>query len=238
MDCAVCGIRSSTGYCVECQTLLCEECGTVCESCGKLACPEHVEETRSGKRLCSSCMAKRREARKKHKRHRDEDTSFAAMEGGGEPGAEEEPDEEAILTASARAGLEPWQWSLMLGIGGAIIILLLLVFPSWRRIPMGPDAYLPTTIFAVVFPLFSVIWAITGMVRIEYDEDRGKCYYGIALSLLTLILVVVAVVTDPARHQRNDAQTLQEQREGLSEEGLERWREEQLERFTAPGEKR
>lgn len=238
MDCAVCGIRSSTGYCVECQTLLCEECGIACETCGKLVCPEHVEETRSGKRLCATCMTKRREERRKRKKHKeDEDTSFAALDGEGE-GGEEEPDEEAILTVSARRGLEPWQWSLILGISGVVVILILLIFPSWRRIPMGPETFIPTTIFTAVFPLFSIIWAVTGIVRIEYDEDRAKCYYGIALSALTLILIVVAVVTDPARNQRDEAQSLQEQREGLSEEELEDWRQQQLERYSAPAQDR
>ena len=60
MDCGVCEIRSSVGFCIECKKLLCEVCGVECAYCGKMLCPEHVQTTHSGKKLCGPCMVKRR----------------------------------------------------------------------------------------------------------------------------------------------------------------------------------
>ncbi len=59
MDCAYCGIRSATGYCLECRQLICEECAIVCGVCGKLVCQEHVHETPHHRLLCGKCIKDR-----------------------------------------------------------------------------------------------------------------------------------------------------------------------------------
>jgi len=59
MECSVCNTRSSIGYCVECQSLLCEECAVTCQGCGKLICRDHVHETPHNRRLCIKCYAER-----------------------------------------------------------------------------------------------------------------------------------------------------------------------------------
>ena len=61
MNCGICGIRSSVGYCVECKTLLCEQCATLCEECGQPICSNHIHETPHHRRLCIECIAKRNE---------------------------------------------------------------------------------------------------------------------------------------------------------------------------------
>ncbi len=67
MDCGVCQLRSAVGYCAECKKLLCEVCQESCSHCGKIVCPTNAHSTRSGRRLCTTCMEryKRHQARKK-----------------------------------------------------------------------------------------------------------------------------------------------------------------------------
>ncbi|HIJ65776.1 MAG TPA: response regulator [Candidatus Hydrogenedentes bacterium] len=61
MNCGICGIRSSIGYCVECKALLCEQCATLCASCGQPICAAHVHETPHHRLLCVDCMNARNE---------------------------------------------------------------------------------------------------------------------------------------------------------------------------------
>jgi hypothetical protein len=58
MECAICQLRSSVGYCAECKALLCEVCNETCSHCGAVVCPECLVETSSGRELCKTCMAK------------------------------------------------------------------------------------------------------------------------------------------------------------------------------------
>lgn len=62
MQCLVCGVRSSVGYCVECQRLVCEDCGQTCQECGRLVCRDHLHETPHSRLLCIKCMERRDEA--------------------------------------------------------------------------------------------------------------------------------------------------------------------------------
>jgi len=59
MDCAFCSVRSAVGYCVECRSLICEQCAIMCDGCGKVMCHLHVHETPHRRRLCSKCIGKR-----------------------------------------------------------------------------------------------------------------------------------------------------------------------------------
>lgn len=84
MDCGVCEVRSSDGYCITCKTLLCPECASPCEHCHKPICPQHLHETGSGRLLCEKCLeelrahkterhATRHEAKEASKRHHSAD---------------------------------------------------------------------------------------------------------------------------------------------------------------------
>ncbi|MCC6699440.1 MAG: response regulator [Candidatus Hydrogenedentes bacterium] len=59
MECAFCGVRSATGYCVECRVLVCEECGVRCKMCGKMVCRDHVHELPHRRRVCIACYNQR-----------------------------------------------------------------------------------------------------------------------------------------------------------------------------------
>ncbi|MCC6487614.1 MAG: response regulator [Candidatus Hydrogenedentes bacterium] len=59
MECAFCGVRSATGYCVECRVLVCEECGVRCKTCGKMVCRDHVHELPHRRRVCIACYNQR-----------------------------------------------------------------------------------------------------------------------------------------------------------------------------------
>lgn len=63
MECAQCGIRSSVGFCHECEMLLCEVCGHQCERCHKTVCRSHIQRTSSGRNVCVSCVVDNYEKR-------------------------------------------------------------------------------------------------------------------------------------------------------------------------------
>lgn len=63
MECAQCGIRSSVGFCHECEMLLCEVCGHQCERCHKTVCRSHIQRTSSGRNVCVSCVVENYEKR-------------------------------------------------------------------------------------------------------------------------------------------------------------------------------
>ncbi|MBI2431248.1 MAG: hypothetical protein HYV26_00025 [Candidatus Hydrogenedentes bacterium] len=59
MECSVCKVRSTIGYCKECQRVLCEVCSIPCDRCKKLLCRVHRQRTPGGRNLCAECMAHR-----------------------------------------------------------------------------------------------------------------------------------------------------------------------------------
>lgn len=226
MDCAVCGIRSSMGYCVECQALLCEECAVKCETCSKLVCPEHVHETRSGRRLCNACYADRKAKREQRKAGAAPEAAL--------PEEEQIAIEEGALTASSRRGPDPWQWSLGVAVCALIVVAVLIVWTGGRRIPLGGSAYVPTPIIPILLAVFSGVWAFFGFTKEDYYEDRGKCVVGPVIGLLVVALSIFAIVSDPARTAELEARMKEEQRQQMTDEELAEWREQQKERYSAP----
>ena len=223
MECSICKVRSAVGGCAVCQAMLCEECSIPCATCGKLVCPEHLQETRSGRRLCAKCFDER-EARREQRR--------AVAEGRvEEPAAadvDKEIEEEAVVLAGRRAP-DPWQWSVFAALGAIAIALIILLFPSLRRISLGPTAYIPTPLILVLIPIISVIWAIVGLSDERYFEDRNKCFAGLGLALLSVLLGIVAWATDPAAKAEQTTVSTQGQRETMTPEELAEWRKKNLE---------
>jgi hypothetical protein len=205
-------------------------CGIPCEHCGTLMCSKHVHETRGGRSLCVTCYQERKAKKSEHraaKEHKDdEDTSLAGIE---EKDAGEAADE--ALVVSARKPILPWQWSLYIAAAGVVIVLIVLLFPALRRVPLGGTAYVPTPIILLVFPLLGIVWAAIGLMRVEYYRDRPKCLVGIGLSLLTVILAIVAVRTDPASRVEEKSKSLQEVRDQMTPRQLEDWRKGVLDRY-------
>jgi len=227
MECMVCGLRSSVGYCVVCQKMLCEECGIRCETCGKLVCAEHSYETSSGKQLCVECQKERKKEYARRRREAEE-----GIPPQDEVSAQDEVvGQDEVLTASAKRRVEPWLWSLGVSIAGAALVLLLLVAPSLRRAPLGANAYIPMSIVPIVVSLFAMVWGIVGLVREEHYEDRPKCFAGLGLALVTILLAVVAIWTDPAARIKSEFDLMQSDREGLSQKELDDWRKQSLDKF-------
>ena len=81
MECGSCNIRSSVGYCHECELLLCEECSHTCERCHKTVCRSHIQRTSSGRRICVSCVVHHYDQRAKKAKERREMRAEAAATG-------------------------------------------------------------------------------------------------------------------------------------------------------------
>lgn len=68
MECADCGVRSSVGYCRECEMLLCEVCSHTCEICGTTVCRSHIQRSSRGRSICVSCVVSRYDKRARQSR--------------------------------------------------------------------------------------------------------------------------------------------------------------------------
>lgn len=233
MECHVCEVRSSVGYCVECQQLLCETCGVPCDNCGKISCAEHIHETRGGRSLCISCYEERREKREQQKkaaadeRASKKDTSLAGLQGEAE--GEEEIDQEALVL-SARRPIQPWLMSVYIALGAIVVALLMFLIPGLRRIPLGGGNFFPSTYVVLIIPILAIVWAAVGLFKEDYYEDRSKCFLGIGLALVASVLTFVAMWTDVAARAKSEADT-ENVREGMSEQQLEQWREQTLNQY-------
>lgn len=231
MDCQVCGVRSSVGYCGECQKILCETCGVICENCKKISCSDHIHETSGGRLLCTACYEERREKRRQakaaHAKKGEEDTSLQGLEAEGD--LEGEVEDEALV-ASARRPIQPWQMSLYIAIGGVVVALIMMLVPALRHIPLGGDRFIPTGYVMLIIPLLGIIWALIGLVKEDYYEDRTKCMYGLGTSILAAILTLVVIWIDPAiRTETNEG--IQNVRQDMNQQQLKDWREKTLKQF-------
>ncbi len=230
MDCEVCGVRSSVGYCSECKKVLCETCGVVCENCNKIACSDHIHETSGGRVLCTACYEERREKRRQakaaHAKKGEEDTSLQGLEAEEDEGG---VDDEALV-ASARRPIQPWQMSLYIAIGGAVVALLMMLIPALRHIPTGGDTFIPTGYVILIIPVLGLIWAVVGLVKEDYYEDRPKCMYGLGASIVAAILTLVVIWIDPTIRTTSE-DGIQNVRQDMSEQQLKEWREKTLNQF-------
>jgi len=198
-----------------------------------MVCPDHSHKTHGGRNLCVRCY----EARKAHKDKRKagaeeaaalEGTSLEALEGGSQ---EEEAIGDEALVASIRKPPPPWKLSLYSACTGAALVLIILLLPGLRRIPLPGGGSFPTPYFFLIPPLIAVFWSVTGLVREDYREERSRCFIGLGLALVTCVLVFVAVFTDPVRRAAIGSVRYQDERNNMTVDELREWREKKLNRF-------
>ena len=225
MECEVCTFRGSVTSCVSCGKLLCEECGLECAECGKAICPEHIQTTAHGRTLCEKCYAKREERKSGRKKE-------AAAVGGGvvEELEEEELEEERILTASVRKPPSPWTIALVASGLGLGLMAVVLIFPGMRTMTLGAGFGLRTPLVLLVIPVIAAAWGVAGLLSSEEKPARNRSMTAIGLAVLTCALGVIAWQTDPARIAEREAQEAQHQRDAMTPEELEQWRQERLSR--------
>lgn len=240
MECAVCEVRSSIGFCIQCKKLLCEQCATVCDGCGKYICEDHVLETPHGRELCIECMEERNRKRSEHKDKRkdrrhdgkdNEDFSFAGLDG-----AEETPEAEQTLVLSGYRATPPWVLSLYAGIAAVAVTLVIFVFPGFARLAQPWTSYI-----AFVLAGISAAWAGLGLKKrkleegeeetYEEEQERKKSYYGLGTAGAAALLAVMSLIFRPGVSEEFAIDAFDDGREELSPTELEDWREERLNRF-------
>lgn len=231
MDCGVCQIRGSVGFCVVCRTLLCEECGTGCSTCGKLLCGEHIERSRSGRVLCPGCLEERKTQRVRTRRAVAEESARERAEGRRVKDEEEVEYEERVLVASAHVPPAPWKLSLFAAVVGVAATLVILIFPSFRRIPLLDMGYLSAPYLFLIFPALAIFWAVVGLRKQANAGERSRCFIGLGLAGVTVVLAFVAAVTDPAGRTGADALGAGQRPEHMTEEDLTEWRRQVLDKY-------
>lgn len=241
VECKICEVRSSVGYCVECRALLCETCGVPCEQCRKISCPTHTHTTRSGKVLCAGCYAERRAKReavkaevvhRQHARHGEPgDTSLAGLEAA--PEAEGEVRDEALVASARGAAVQPWQMSLYIALVGIALGIALILFPSIRHVAFGARTY-SIGYIVFVFVVLSAVWAWIGLRNEEYYRDRIKCFYGVGACIVCALVGVVTVSRPPVTEERPVSATVELRRGDETAEELEEWRQRALQKYSKP----
>jgi hypothetical protein len=236
VECGVCEIRSSIGFCRECQQLLCETCSETCDECGKLMCPDHVYESRSGKIYCNPCNERRKADRgSKRTSSRREDaaaagggTSLAALEEQDDL-AEEDDREGRVL--GQREPTQPWKLCMYTAGIALALALLLMFFPSFRRIPLGGTSYLATPYVLIIIPLIAAFWGVYGIVNIDFFKYRQRCMAGLGVAGVSMLLFVVAAATDPAAESEEEAVSFEQRRAIMDDQQLEDWRGNVLDKY-------
>jgi hypothetical protein len=203
-----------------------------------MACPTHTKRTSSGHILCIRCYEKRR-ARKEQQRQAAAagggggGTGFQDLESGGRPTPrEQEYDEHAALTASARATTPPWKLSLYAAIAATVFVLIILIIPGFRRIPMGAS-YFPTSLCVLFIATLSAFWAAIGLMSKdpEQEENRGRCLSAIGLAVVSAILAFIAIITDPAKAIDQENERVQMEQINLTPEERQEQTRRMLEEF-------
>lgn len=93
----------------------------------------------------------------------------------------------------------PWTMSLGIAAAGVFVALLLIAYPSLRRLPMPFGTLFFTPYLAVGLPLLSASWAITGMTQRRYRAQMPWCLAGLFLAALGFIAILSTFWTDPSR---------------------------------------
>lgn len=227
MDCTICNLRSEVGACAECKTLLCEVCATTCERCGKLTCPEHLHITSHDRQLCERCYGERKVARAAAKRKKLGLVDDEAPEHRSDEPEEEE--EEDIVVLAGWEPPKPWQLSMYAASIGVAAIVLMLLLPSMRGFSTSSGgAYIPIPYALLVIVALSVFWSVRGFIKEEDPSDRNRCFIGLGMAIATIILIFVAVYTDPHRLAAIEARKVQAERDDMTPAQLQQWRLEKL----------
>lgn len=203
-------------------------------------CPEHVNESRSGKVYCTTCNERRKAERQakagKHRRSRDEDalggSSLEALTGAGVAiDVEEEELEAEARVLGKREPPQPWKLCMYSAVTALVFALILYIFPSLRRIPLGGTSYFATPYVLVIIPVIAVFWGVYGIVNIEFYKYRQRCMAGLAIAGVSILMFISQVAVDPDTKLEVQAIDLQERRQVMDEQQLEGWRENILDKY-------
>jgi hypothetical protein len=145
--------------------------------------------------------------------------------------AEEEVVERPVLAASVRKPPPPWKLCLYTACTGVVLAVVVLLLPGLRRFTLPWGGYFPTPYLLLLIPAISVFWAVVGLVSKEHRDDRSRCLVGLGVAVVSCILMIVAVYTDPARLAEAEAAREQGVRDNMTPEQLKQWREERLQKF-------
>ena len=235
MECGVCNVRSSSGFCAECRMLLCDECAAKCERCGKLACPQHVHETSSGRILCGNCKRERDEKKAKVRAIRDaahdiDEERIPAHLAAGVEDEEEEGEEAVVLTGSVREPTPPWKLSLYTACIALVVALVILFVPGFRSLLQPWPA-----IMVMVISVLAMGWTVYGVMHGKFITELTRCLAGSLVAILAIILAVVIIVKDPARRVEQEAAAAREQRLHMNSKEREQYRKDRLGQFGRTG---
>ena len=177
MECQVCSLRSSEGFCHVCQLLICQECGRTCYKCDKMTCMDHGSTGKSGKWGCEVCRGEHRARRVAARGAAAPDLSHAAE---ASPAAEPEPVFEDVAAPVSRLEVEPWKAGMWTGIVAIAVTGMFALI--WRGIPWP---------FLLVAGL-GIVWAGVGLFG-RY-ADKGLAAMSVGLNLVPFVIAAIVGV--------------------------------------------
>ncbi len=248
MECALCQIRSSMGFCVECGVLLCDVCGIGCDRCRKMVCGNHIHLTKGGRRLCKVCYDERKSRQTEAHRHATEPepeqeapaTSFAALQNAPEPPAPHEHHThrhrpatdiaDEALVQSGWAAPPVWQLCVYTAGVGFFAMGIVWALPNLPRVPIPPLGLFHPALVLMIIPLLAMLWGAWGLWREKYYHDRFRCVAGIAVAVITIGLGLHILFAAPDKDDRGDG-VMRMERDGLNPADLAKWREQQKKKY-------
>jgi len=193
MECQICGLRSSEGFCHVCQRMICQECGRTCYRCGKMTCIEHGSTGKSGKWACELCRSEHRARRAAARGAAAPDLSHAPAAAAGAPaGAEPDEDDfvfEEVAAHVSRLEVEPWKAGTWIGVIAIVVTAAFALI--WHAVPWP---------FLVVAGL-GAVWAGIGIFG-RY-ADKGLAAMGLGLNVVPFIIAAVVGVTGIDMQERS-----------------------------------
>lgn len=136
--------------------------------------------------------------------------------------------EEAYHVYGGKQPVPPWKLSRILAILGILIMAVLYFFPELRRFNAPWDPAYPTAYFALLLPIFALLWGFIGLVGKQFQDDRKRCWSGLILSVVAIGMAYGVMVTDPGGE--TDAGIGEDDRLDMTGEELQEWRSEKLNR--------
>lgn len=150
--------------------------------------------------------------------------------GGPAPVTKPVEDAEESHVYKGRAAAPPWKMGMYSALAGLLFAILLLVLPEFRRFSLTGATEFETGYFLLVIPVIAILWSLGGLIHKDFAADRGKAVAAIVIALVSSVILVYAIATDPAKDAVVDGQNEQQQRLDMTEEELQEWRENRLNR--------
>ena len=205
-----------------------------CYHCAKRIAVTAGHQTKSGHLYCTPCYQERAARRASREQRKEGEGAVGLIDDAAprrsthEPQAEPEQavDEEAILSRWEPPA--PWKMSLLLGLTGILLSVFFMVFPGYRAIPISAGstiAYLPLGLVGLFLAGIGILWAMIGLMSLQYIEQRSRSIMGLVLAIVAGVMAVFVTKPPPMSSTQAELRGNAQERQFGSEAERAAWRQ-------------